>query len=623
MPTPIMEVCSSLIRGTIIAPPGKKLAVSDLSNIEGRGLAWLAGEEWKLQAFRDFDEGHGPDLYKLAYAKAFCIKPEEVTKFGRSIGKVMELACFSAETKVLTNNGVKAIVGVLPTDLLWDGEEWTRHDGIVPKGLRETLVVDGVNVTPEHSMLTGRIWRPAQQLATNGCLLSLALETGSENLPWSRPRSDPQAGARVCASSVRVVGQSTWSTFTTSARARVRGAMSAPKSRLQSGAKSITGTRTSFPTGATVRGFSAAFPRVLTGATTRMTRAILTTVGEAFTCLNRGAQIAAHFLRTLSPSLVGTPRPSNSTGRTSTGGTNPETCASSRRGRTTQTGEQFARCKAGFPNSKPASENLRPVYDIANAGPRNRFTVVSDSGYLIVHNCGYAGGINAFVTFSMGYGLNLDNMANTAWDTLPPEKVKEAEDFLDWLAGKGTTFPMSRRAAITCEVFKRLWREAHPATVRLWHGLEDTFKEAIDSPGKTLRTGKFIIRRDGAWVRIVLPSGRALCYPFARLEGDQIVFKGINQYTRQWSDVKTYSGKLAENATQSYSRDILYDAMPRIEDKGYEIVLHVHDEVVTETPDTDQYSEAELSGLLATPPAYALDMPLAAAGYESYRYKKD
>ena len=126
--TTVMEACSSVIRGTIIAPPGKKLVVSDLSNIEGRDLVWLSQEEWKLQAFREFDtvltargdwltgdeyralcsarerpvlelnekgepvrKGH--DLYKMAYAKSFGLEPGDVTKFGRSIGKVMELAC--------------------------------------------------------------------------------------------------------------------------------------------------------------------------------------------------------------------------------------------------------------------------------------------------------------------------------------------------------------------------------------------------------------------------------------------------------------------------------------------------------------------------------------------------
>lgn len=326
----VMELCSSAMRGCIIAPPGKKMVVADLSNIEGRVLAWAAGEDWKVQAFRDFDAGTGPDLYKLAYGKSFNVDPASVTKDQRQIGKVQELAL------------------------------------------------------------------------------------------------------------------------------------------------------------------------------------------------------------------------------------------------------------------------------------------------------GYASGVGGFVTFASAYGIDLDDLAVKVLAVAPGWAVEEARSFYEWIVKKKNhTFELAEDAFVACETVKRVWRNAHPMTVSFWRELEDTVRLAIDNPGETMPCRALKVRRDGQWLRVGLPSGRALCYPSPRIVDGTVSYMGVNQYSRQWARIRTYSGKLVENAIQAIARDVLACNMPKIEAAGYAITLTVHDEVLTEAPDTDDYGHEHLSSLLAANPPWAPDMPLAAAGFTSYRYKKD
>lgn len=325
----VMRLTANTVRGCIVAPPGKKLRVADLANIEGRGLAYLAGEDWKIQAFREYDAGTGPDLYKLAYARAFGIDPKAVTKGQRQIGKVMEL------------------------------------------GL------------------------------------------------------------------------------------------------------------------------------------------------------------------------------------------------------------------------------------------------------------GYEGGVAAFLTFAAVYNMDLDELADAVHSTASKDALAAAYGMWEWAQKKRRTLGLERNVYVACEVLKSAWRAAHPATTALWRGVQDAVVKAIANPGLPFRVQQLAVQRDGAWLRIRLPSGRFLCYLNPKVEEGQISYAGVNQYTRQWARIKTYGGKLVENIVQAWARDVLAANMPMIDAKGYEIVLTVHDEILTETPDSPDFSSDELGRLMSTPPAWAADCPLAAAGFETTRYRKD
>lgn len=321
----VMAVVSNCLRGAICAPAGRKLVVADLSNIEGRVLAWLAGESWKLQAFREFDAGNGPDLYKVAYSRAFAVSPSAVTKKQRQIGKVMELAM------------------------------------------------------------------------------------------------------------------------------------------------------------------------------------------------------------------------------------------------------------------------------------------------------GYQGGVGAFANFAGLYHVDLDDMAYHVRGSCDPNL---------WGAGKidhvrRVDMGLSIDAWEACDVIKNLWRRAHPAICKFWRDIDQAVRQVLSGVVPSASAGKIRFKKVAGYLVAVLPSGRPVCYPCARINAGGFEYYGQIQASRRWDWIRTYSGKICENLTQATARDVLASCLSSVEREGYKIVLSVHDELITECLDHPGFNSGELSRLMATPPAWAPDLPLAAAGFDAYRYRKD
>jgi len=237
----------------------------------------------------------------------------------------------------------------------------------------------------------------------------------------------------------------------------------------------------------------------------------------------------------------------------------------------------------------------------------------------------YGGRVGAFVTGAATYRIDLEELAGIVKRSASAEAWEKSKGFYDWAIKKGMPdYGISEDAYIACDVLTVAWREAHPAISSLWKELEEAFRNAVRAPGEAFdaRGLKFI--RTGAWLRIRLPSGRFLCYPSPRVDDDGACsYMGLDQYTRKWQRQHTYSGKLLENCTQAAARDVMAYAMPLAEDAGYEVVLTVHDELITEAPDDKGHDVAGLSALLATVPEWASGLPLAAAGFEAYRYRKD
>ena len=231
-------------------------------------------------------------------------------------------------------------------------------------------------------------------------------------------------------------------------------------------------------------------------------------------------------------------------------------------------------------------------------------------------------------TVTVGAQLRTEKQAQDliAKANIDPRIWAEAEGMYQWtLRKKRSTFGLSKDAWLVCESFKRLWREAHPNITAWWKELDTAVRDAIAVPGVTIECRKVRIRKDGTWLRIGLPSGRSLSYPGAKIDDKgRISYMGVNQYSRQWQRLHTYGGKLAENITQAAARDVLAEGMKRAEAAGYPIVTTIHDELLTAPADSPEFTAGGLGALMSEGmPAWANGLPLAAAGFEDYRYRKD
>lgn len=226
------------------------------------------------------------------------------------------------------------------------------------------------------------------------------------------------------------------------------------------------------------------------------------------------------------------------------------------------------------------------VYDILNAGDLHRYTV---SGVL-VHNCGYQGAAGAMERMDTQHKID---------PALYPELVEK-------------------------------WRAANPNIVALWDKIGRAALSCVQT-GITQRTMRIVFEyvttpNDQCYLTVALPSGRKLYYARPHLTKNRwdkpsLAYWGMDQTTKKWVVIETYGGKLVENIVQAIARDCLVVAMQRLEQAGYNIVMHIHDEVVIDaTP--DQTLDA-VNAIMGRPIQWAEGLPLKAAGGEMPYYQKD
>jgi DNA polymerase len=263
-------------------------------------------------------------------------------------------------------------------------------------------------------------------------------------------------------------------------------------------------------------------------------------------------------------------------------------------------------------------------------------------GKVCILALGYGGGIAAYATMAVGYSIDLESLVPIVYDSVQGEEYDKASRMAKIYLSDNEA--MSLEAAICCDAIKQRWRSGNHKTVALWRLLEDAAFAAIKNPGQIFDVGgkvQLTVWWDPAgnkYLCIRLPSGRVLYYfgvfvkekvpvwerhkPKAEQKTKASIFYWtVDGVTKQWRVTDTYGGKLLENIVQAICRDLLVFGMLKVEKAGYPVVMHVHDESMSEVKkgfgSLEEYCE-----LLASLPPWAKGFPLKAAGWVGPRFRK-
>ncbi len=169
------------------------------------------------------------------------------------------------------------------------------------------------------------------------------------------------------------------------------------------------------------------------------------------------------------------------------------------------------------------------------------------------------------------------------------------------------------------------WRRANPWAVMFWQDLERAYMSAMRHPGHEFTAGRITYVYDKQHLWYMLPSGRVLCYPFAKFEGEHLTYAKASWKpaadATEWPRARLWGGLACENVTQASAHCLLRHALREADKAGLKAVTTVHDEIVIETAEPEK-ARAELERIMVTPPDWAVGLPLAVEAKIMARYGK-
>jgi DNA polymerase I-like protein with 3'-5' exonuclease and polymerase domains len=556
---------NTTIRRALKAPPGQMLISCDSSQIEARTVAWVAGQEDLLVAFRD-----KRDVYSEFATEVYGRAITKADKVERFVGKT----CVAEGTLVLSRQGWKPIESVTSSDLLWDGEEWVCHQGLLNNGTKPTLNLCGAWLTPDHQVWSGTQWLEAQSVVADEDTLYQVLDTGAENLPsqatWLAPEveSVPSlCGATATPPNIRL-------TRATSKISAALAALFVPRQRRLQNAIGCTAKQWQMMS--TGLAYSIASLRQSLGATHQQAAHTSTTEDVVSMCTPSGEATVLRSCGMFKPSTAGTPPFSRWIELMWTAIMNRGIYGSYRGAITSATSAK--------------SQTLRRVYDISNCGSRNRFTILTEAGPVIVHNC----------VLGLGYGMGAEKFRRTL-------EIGQG--------GINVVIDINEAERIV-----RLYRQKNWKIVQFWQKCGAALKDMLYGGGNELHPK---VRYDKGG--IILPNGFRVQYPALRETANGFMYiSDARTYQKALKDrvltgappddtswTRIYGGKVTENIVQALAALVIREQMAAA-GLHFKVAFQVHDEIIVAVPEDNALADqAKLEALMSTAPKWAPDLPVA------------